>query len=110
MFDASVNESHVYYDKRPIYGSGQVVEKTKPEKRKKMYSPSFSELACISVRRFSWAMGTNMVKAVDVMVKSLPAIIKPEIVCSACKDNSKCMVCIFKVGEVQQPKILDLLM
>jgi len=109
MFDASVNESHVYYDKRPIYGSVQLVERTKPERRKKMYSPNFSELACISVRRLAWAMGANMGQAVEAMVKSLPAIINPEIVCSHCKDNSKCMACIFKAGAEPPKKMQDLL-
>jgi len=109
MLDASINESRVFFDKRPIYGSVQVVKRTKPERRKKMYSPNFSELACISVRRLAWAMGANMGQAVDIMVKSLPAIINPEKVCSRCKDNSKCMACIFKAGAEPPQKMLGLL-
>ena len=109
MLDASLNESRVFYDKRSIYGCSQVRERTKPERRKTMYSPNFSELACISVRRLAWAMGANMGQAVEAMVKSLPAIINPEIVCSHCKDNSKCMACIFNAEATQPLKLADLL-
>jgi len=68
-----------------------------------MYSPNFSELAAVSVRRLAWAMGSNMGLAVDVMVKSLPAFIKAEKVCELCKDKTKCASCAFKnCGEMPQ--------
>jgi predicted hydrocarbon binding protein len=65
-----------------------------------MYSPSFSELAAVSVRRLAWAMNKNMGLAVDLMVLLLPASIKSEKVCAACKDNTKCPACIFKAGKI----------
>jgi hypothetical protein len=39
-----------------------------------------------------------MGKAVDVMVSCLPAFIKTDKVCAACKDNTKCQGCIFKTA------------
>jgi hypothetical protein len=68
-----------------------------------MYSPNFSEIAAVSVRRLAWAMGANMGQAVDVMVKSLPAFINAEKVCALCRDKSKCSACAFKnCGEMPQ--------
>jgi hypothetical protein len=45
-----------------------------------MYSPNFSELAAVSVRRLAWAMGASMGQAVDVLVKALPAFINSKSV------------------------------
>jgi hypothetical protein len=68
-----------------------------------MYSPNFSELAAVTVRRLAWAMGANMGQAVDVLVKALPAYIKTEMVCELCKDKTKCNVCAIKnCGEMPQ--------
>jgi len=74
-----------------------------------MYSPNFSELAAVAVRRLAWAMKANMGQAVDAMVICLPQSINAEKVCSACKDNSKCTACIFKAGTVPPKKLVDLL-
>jgi hypothetical protein len=74
-----------------------------------MYSPNFSELAAVTVRRLAWAMGANMGQAVDAIVLLLPGRINAEKVCSSCKDNSKCTVCIFKAGAIPPAKLLDLL-
>ena len=74
-----------------------------------MYSPNFSKLAAVSVRRLAWAMGSNMAQAVDVMVQALPGFIQTEKVCAACKDKSKCMACAFQnTGEFPE-KALALL-
>jgi hypothetical protein len=71
-----------------------------------MYSPPFSEIAAVSVRRLAWAMGANMGQAVDVMVKYLPAFIKAELVCSYCKDKTKCSACAFKnCGEMPKKAV-----
>ena len=63
--------------------------------KRRMYSPQFSDMASISVRRLSWAMSKPMPAAVDLMVKLLPSIVSSSKVCSLCKDNSKCQDCIF---------------
>jgi hypothetical protein len=76
---------------------------------KRFYSPEFSEIAAVAVRRLAWAMGVSMGQAVDVMVKALPAYIRSEKVCELCRDNSKCSVCAFKnCGEMPE-KVLKLL-
>jgi len=74
-----------------------------------MYSPDFSELAAVAVRRLAWAMGVKMGKAVDAMVLLLPSRINTEKVCAACKDKSKCSACIFKAGATPPLNLLDLL-
>ena len=74
-----------------------------------MYSPKFSELAAISVRRLAWAMDTDMGKAVDLMVKALPAFINTDKVCELCKDKSKCKSCTFKNAGDMPEKALELL-
>jgi hypothetical protein len=60
-----------------------------------IYSPQFSDMASISVRRFSWAIEKSMPAAVDIMVKLLPSIISSTKVCQLCKDKEKCTACIF---------------
>jgi hypothetical protein len=74
-----------------------------------MYSPNFSKIAAVSVRRLAWAMGSNMELAVDVMVKSLPAFINAEKVCSSCKDKTKCSACAFQNSGEMPEKALALL-
>ena len=63
--------------------------------KRRMYSPQFSDMASISVRRFAWAMSKSMPAAVDLMVKLLPTIIDPSKVCLSCQDRCKCQECIF---------------
>jgi hypothetical protein len=74
-----------------------------------MYSPNFSELAAVTVRRLAWAMGANMGQAVDVLVKALPAFINTEKVCALCKDKTKCAACAFKNAGEMPKKALALL-
>jgi hypothetical protein len=62
---------------------------------KRFYSPQFSGLAAISVRRLAWAMGKPMTTAVDLLVKLMPTIIDPARVCIKCQDTTKCQGCIF---------------
>lgn len=74
-----------------------------------MYSPNFSELAAVSIRRLAWAMGANMGQAVDVLVKALPAFINTEKICTACKDKTKCTACACKSSGDMPEKALGLL-
>jgi len=62
---------------------------------KRFYSPQFSEMACVSVRRLAWALGVSMPKAVDTIVKELSSAFSSSVVCPKCKDKSKCAVCSF---------------
>ena len=63
--------------------------------KKRYYSPPFSALAAISVRRLAWAMNKPMPTAVDLMVQLLPSVVDPSKVCLSCQDNTKCQSCIF---------------
>jgi hypothetical protein len=63
--------------------------------QKRYYSPQFSALSAISVRRLAWALGLSMPKAVDQMVGLLPSLFSPGVVCLACKDSTKCKLCTF---------------
>jgi hypothetical protein len=67
--------------------------------QKQFYSPQFSELSAVSVRRLAWSLGVTMPKAVDQVVSLLPSLFSPGVVCLSCKDNTKCKACAFS----QQP-------
>jgi hypothetical protein len=62
---------------------------------KSFYSPPFSEMATISIRRLAWCWGVPMTKTVDHIVQLLPQIMDPSKVCLACQDRSRCACCIF---------------
>ena len=62
---------------------------------KRFYTPQFSALSSVSVRRFAWAIGKSMPSAVEIMVKLLPHMVDPSKICLACKDKSKCQACVF---------------
>jgi hypothetical protein len=66
-----------------------------PITSKRFYSPQFSQLAAVSVRRLAWAVGKPMPAAVDIMVKLMPSIVNPSKVCLLCKDKHACHACIF---------------
>jgi hypothetical protein len=63
--------------------------------QKRYYSPQFSEMSAVSVRRLAWSLGVSMPKAVDQAVSLLPSLFSPGVVCLACKDNTKCKSCAF---------------
>jgi hypothetical protein len=72
-------------------------------KQKRFYSPQFSALSAVSVRRLAWHLGISMPKAVDQMVSLLPSLFSPGVVCPTCKDNTKCQTCAFR----QQPNAAE---
>ena len=63
--------------------------------QKRYYSPQFSALASISVRRLAWALDKPMPAAVDHMVRLLPSLVDPSTVCLSCQDRSRCSSCVF---------------
>ena len=73
-----------------------------PLNQKRFYTPQFSALASISVRRLSWAMGVSMPAAINIMVRLLPSIVNPSKVCLLCKDKAKCQACTFNNRPQQQ--------
>jgi hypothetical protein len=68
-------------------------------KQKRFYSPQFSEVSAVSVRRLAWHLGLSMPKAVDQVVGLLPSLFSAGSVCLSCKDQTKCKACAFS----QQP-------
>jgi hypothetical protein len=71
---------------------------------KRYYTPQFSALTAISVRRLAWSKGLSMPAAVDHIVRLLPSIVDSSKVCLACRDNSKCACCVFgSLGKQQAP-------
>jgi len=75
---------------------------------KRYYSPQFSEMASVSVRRLSWAMNMSMVQAVNELVSYLPQLVVNSKICLACKDNTKCQGCIFNGSTVPQSALSEL--
>ena len=63
--------------------------------KKRYYSPQFSALAAVSVRRLAWAMGVSMPSAVNIMVRLMPLVVSGAKVCKVCKDKTKCQSCSF---------------
>jgi hypothetical protein len=61
-----------------------------------MYTPPLSDFCVISLRRLAWAMGITMGAAFTRMVRLMPTLVDPELVCRACRDNTKCALCVFK--------------
>ena len=79
-----------------------------PLTSKRYYSPQFSALAAVSVRRLAWAMGKPMPAAVDIMVQLLPHVLQASKVCLACKDKSKCSSCVFgNLSKSLDPAVLE---
>jgi hypothetical protein len=70
---------------------------------KRYYSPPFSELSAVSVRRLAWFLHVPMSKAVDQVTSLLPSLFSPGVVCPACKDNTKCKVCAFSQQAAATP-------
>jgi hypothetical protein len=44
--------------------------------QKRFYSPQFSEMSAVSVRRLAWSLGVSMPKAVDQAVSYLPCFLR----------------------------------
>ena len=67
-----------------------------------LYTPQFSALASISVRRLALAMGVSMPAAVDIIVRLLPSILDLLKVCKVCRDKFKCDYCTSGTQAPQQ--------
>jgi hypothetical protein len=62
----------------------------------RIYTPQLSAQSSAAVRRLAWAMGKPMTKAVEIMVRLMPANVDPGKACLACQDTSGCGACIFR--------------
>jgi len=74
-------------------------------KEKAYYTPQFSAMACITVRRLAWSLGLSMPKTLDKIIKALPLLYTPSVVCKLCKDNSRCNLCGFNQPAVEKAVI-----
>jgi hypothetical protein len=71
----------------------------------KPYSPQFSEMAVVSVRRLAWALEVKMPAAVDHMVRSMLAIHDSGFICRCCRDKSKCNKCVFSFPAIKPTEL-----
>jgi hypothetical protein len=76
---------------------------------KKFYTPQFSEMASIAVRRLAWALDLNMVQTVNALISCLPQILVSSKVCLTCQDNTKCDRCIFNGSIVPQSALSEII-
>jgi hypothetical protein len=71
----------------------------------KPYTPQFSPLATVTVRRLAWALQLSMPKALDRVVNALPTVFSPLEICPLCKDNTKCRLCAFSQPPAAAPAV-----
>jgi len=76
-----------------------------PLTSKRFYTPQFSPLAAISVRRLAWSLDLSMPATVDIMVKLMPHVVSSAKVCLACKDKTKCASCTFGSLSTESPQL-----
>jgi hypothetical protein len=62
---------------------------------KRFYSPQFSKMSAVSVRRLAWFLKMPMTTTIDYIIKNLPFYTDTLNVCILCKDKTKCKVCAF---------------
>ena len=77
--------------------------------KRRSYTPQFSEMATIAVRRLAWAINRNMVNTVDAIILLLPRLLDNSTVCMACKDSSVCKYCVFNTGDAPPQELVDML-
>ena len=64
--------------------------------RKTAYGPSLRPKTSRTLRRLAWAMGLHMSTTLEELIKIMPHLISSKVVCSACRDRSRCSDCYFK--------------
>jgi hypothetical protein len=64
--------------------------------RKTAYGPSLRPKTSRTLRRLAWAMGLHMSTTLEEIIKIIPHLINSKVVCSACRDRSRCCDCYFK--------------
>ena len=80
-----------------------------PITSKRFYTPQFSALASISVKRLAWALKKDMTEAVDIIIQLLPYIMDYKKICNACQDNSICDSCAFHNPQLSEEEQLNIL-
>ena len=62
------------------------------------YTLELSQLGSATLRRLAWYMGKPMTKSLEELIGFMAikmAEIRPDEVCSKCRDNSICEICPF---------------
>jgi hypothetical protein len=62
---------------------------------KRIYSPELTATGADAIRRLAWSMDMHITKALDQLIKAIPAIKDPSKICLACQDKTICKDCIF---------------
>jgi hypothetical protein len=65
------------------------------------YTPELNVQSCCTLRRLAWAVGLPMTTTLNQVLDIIPEVIGKELVCAACKDNSKCEICGFSKIKAQ---------
>jgi truncated hemoglobin YjbI len=71
---------------------------------RKFYSPRFSEMAWVSVKRLAWSFKKTMPQTIDMVVRFLGFFFASEKVCISCQDRSKCRACAFNRTITEEEK------
>lgn len=59
------------------------------------YTPELSLESSRILRRIAWALNLPMTQAIERVFEHLPRILDRQMVCSACRDKTKCRECAF---------------
>lgn len=62
------------------------------------YTPELSLESSRTLRRIAWALNVPMTQAIERVFEHLPRIVDRQMVCSACRDKTKCRECPFSTG------------
>ena len=60
-----------------------------------VYTPELSLESSCTLRRIPWALNVPMTQAIERVFEHLPLILGRQMVCSACRDKTKCAECSF---------------
>jgi hypothetical protein len=60
------------------------------------YGPRLRVKTSRTLRRLAWAMQLTMSTTLEELIKIMPHLINSKVVCSACRDRSRCCDCYFK--------------
>ena len=59
------------------------------------YTLELSMQSSRTLRRIAWALNVPMTQAIEMVFRHLPRILDRQMVCSACRDKTKCQECAF---------------
>jgi hypothetical protein len=65
-----------------------------------VYTPQLDSYQSSALRRIAWALDMPMTKAMTAVIEYVSNVIDSKRVCNACRDKSKCAICVFNGGNV----------